>query len=601
MVRRPDAERIEAVVRDWQGPVYGLAVRMLGDRAEAEDATQEAFLRAFQRWDRFDPAREPGPWIYRVATRVLLNRLRAGRARKKAHDRLAAIPPRPAAEEDPVERAERERVVEEHVRRLPPEERAAVVLHYYAGLPQAEVAAALDEPRSTVQSRVARGLDALRDSLRSGGHAGLVPAVDAVMRGAPAPVAPAHLAPAIVEAAVSGAAVPAALVVGGVVVTQKLVLAVLAAALLLVGGGFAAGRVTAPDPAESDAKTVARLAEAESERDRLRGELDRRSSQALASATRGPGSVDPSATGHADVGASASTGAASAAPSTAAAAPPSGAVDWSRFGKLLAESVDALVAAEENEDEDLDPETKQKIMAILVEYQKAAAEARALSPKPFFDARVLPGFADAVVAIPLGLSADARAALDASVRASLDAAREDVAAAEGRPVAVHAARRRIVDAILESSRRVAPDAPADRRAKVEGLARALLAGDRSTDSVSVATPGGEARLAQRVVETWQRDLKLDDRQVELVRPIAQAFARAAVDVWTRHGVDARSSPETVAAAERDVLRALVEAERALDGVLTPEQRTRAANRRPSLFFPTSSETDHSMTTMGDGI
>src|SRR5437868_13817625 len=140
---RPDAVEFERFVLRRQASVHHLALRMTGDRAEAEDATQETFLRAFERFDRLDPDRDEVAWIHVVATRVVLNRLRAARPRRRALEAAAAAPATPAPEDPPVERREREEIVAEHVGRLPPDERAAVALTYYAGLAQTDVAEAV--------------------------------------------------------------------------------------------------------------------------------------------------------------------------------------------------------------------------------------------------------------------------------------------------------------------------------------------------------------------------------------------------------------------------------------------------------------------------
>src|SRR5262245_35518205 len=102
-----DAKRAtyERLVSDWARPVYGLARRMLRRPADADDATQEVFLRLWERIDLYDPSRPFQPWIYRVATRVVLNRIRGERTRE---GKEALAPPRTGAEptEEAVERRE---------------------------------------------------------------------------------------------------------------------------------------------------------------------------------------------------------------------------------------------------------------------------------------------------------------------------------------------------------------------------------------------------------------------------------------------------------------------------------------------------------------
>ena len=90
MTQRKRDSRFNDLVRDWQQPVYGLAMRMLGDAAEADDVTQEVFIRLLRDLDRYDSAREFRPWIYRVATNLILNRIRASKTRRRRETEAAA-------------------------------------------------------------------------------------------------------------------------------------------------------------------------------------------------------------------------------------------------------------------------------------------------------------------------------------------------------------------------------------------------------------------------------------------------------------------------------------------------------------------------------
>src|SRR5512136_956791 len=74
-VRQGHLEAYGELVRRYQGSVFGVCYRMLGERQEAEDLAQDAFLRGYERLDSFDLAYPFGPWIRRVAANLCLNRL----------------------------------------------------------------------------------------------------------------------------------------------------------------------------------------------------------------------------------------------------------------------------------------------------------------------------------------------------------------------------------------------------------------------------------------------------------------------------------------------------------------------------------------------
>src|SRR5262245_50804940 len=76
-------QETERIVEEWQGPVYGLARRILGNDADAADATQEIFLRVFRKLDTLDRSRPIKPWIFRVAAHHLQNCIRAREARRR--------------------------------------------------------------------------------------------------------------------------------------------------------------------------------------------------------------------------------------------------------------------------------------------------------------------------------------------------------------------------------------------------------------------------------------------------------------------------------------------------------------------------------------
>jgi RNA polymerase sigma-70 factor (ECF subfamily) len=82
--RSGDEAAFEQLVRRYQPRIYKLAVHLLRDRSEAEDVTQETFVRAFQALDRFDGRSEPFTWMYRIAVNLSLNLLRTRKVVRKS-------------------------------------------------------------------------------------------------------------------------------------------------------------------------------------------------------------------------------------------------------------------------------------------------------------------------------------------------------------------------------------------------------------------------------------------------------------------------------------------------------------------------------------
>jgi len=147
------------------GELYGFAMRSLGDAGLAEEAVQEAFVRAWRAGERFDP--EIGSlrtWLFAILRNVVID---LGRARA-ARPRVAEGGVEPTVE--PFDQALLSWQVEEAMRRLGDDHRRVLVETYYRGRPYAEVAAELGIPEGTVKSRVYYGLRALRVVLEEMGY-----------------------------------------------------------------------------------------------------------------------------------------------------------------------------------------------------------------------------------------------------------------------------------------------------------------------------------------------------------------------------------------------------------------------------------------------
>ena len=147
-----------------RGEIVGYLVRLLGDRQEAEDACQEAFLRAHRAFDRLGPDANSRAWLYRIATNTGLN---AARRRSHRTARAADVDPDalPAAAGPALEWREELRAVRRAVEALPPRQRAALMLRQFHDLGYAQIAATLGGNEVAARANVYQALKKLRAAL----------------------------------------------------------------------------------------------------------------------------------------------------------------------------------------------------------------------------------------------------------------------------------------------------------------------------------------------------------------------------------------------------------------------------------------------------
>ncbi len=155
------------LVQDQSPRVFRLALRLTGNRADAEDLTQEVFIRAFRSIHKFQPGTLEG-WLHRITTNLFLDSARrAGRVRlhELGNESANLASARTDAPDEIVDEADLDHDVSRALAALPPEYRAAVVLCDIEGLSYDEIAAVLDVKVGTVRSRIHRGRAQLRDAL----------------------------------------------------------------------------------------------------------------------------------------------------------------------------------------------------------------------------------------------------------------------------------------------------------------------------------------------------------------------------------------------------------------------------------------------------
>lgn len=181
----------DEVVREHSARVYRLAYRLTGNTADAEDLTQETFLRVFRSLHEYSPGTFEG-WLHRITTNVFLDKMR--RKQRIRFDALtdewaARLPSRSPSPEQVYADTHLDADIQEALNALPPHFRAAVVLCDIEGLTYEEVADVLDIKLGTVRSRIHRGRSQLRTALahraprpapersRSGRNTGPIPQV----------------------------------------------------------------------------------------------------------------------------------------------------------------------------------------------------------------------------------------------------------------------------------------------------------------------------------------------------------------------------------------------------------------------------------------
>ncbi|HEX2050759.1 MAG TPA: sigma-70 family RNA polymerase sigma factor [Actinomycetota bacterium] len=174
--RAGDARAYEALVRRYQGIAQRAAYVVTGDAAEAEDAAQDGFVKAYYALHRFRADASFRPWVLKIVTNEARNRrrsagrradlaLRAGRERSSGD---AAPSPEALAVDD-----ERRRALLDAVNGLRERDRLLIAYRYFLDLSEAEIAELLGCPRGTVKSRLSRALGRLRAAAPAAGAPGV--------------------------------------------------------------------------------------------------------------------------------------------------------------------------------------------------------------------------------------------------------------------------------------------------------------------------------------------------------------------------------------------------------------------------------------------
>ena len=156
----------ETLVNAHSAEIFGYLWRMVRDEADAQDCLQEAFLRAYRAYDRLDGRANQRAWLYRIATNVALTHLK--RQGREAARRLPLVPDLRADDPSPGEAAIWRETIEAvfaAVERLPPQQRAALILRKYQALSYTEIAGTLGCSEEAARANVYQAIKKLRSEL----------------------------------------------------------------------------------------------------------------------------------------------------------------------------------------------------------------------------------------------------------------------------------------------------------------------------------------------------------------------------------------------------------------------------------------------------
>jgi len=151
---RGDIEAWGEIVRRYKEAVFGIAFGILGNAHDAEDATQDAFIRAYENLERYDLKRKFSTWIFTITANICKNKLRRERFFAPLKDVAQLFGGEDPAEQ--LEREERQLLVQEALAALDEKYRAPLVLRYYGDLEYKEIAEVLGMPEGTVKTRIHR-------------------------------------------------------------------------------------------------------------------------------------------------------------------------------------------------------------------------------------------------------------------------------------------------------------------------------------------------------------------------------------------------------------------------------------------------------------
>lgn len=170
MVGRGDPDGATGLFQKYSEPLLRFADRMLSNRSEAEEVTQEVFLKMITRVEQYDGRAAVSSWLYAIAANACRDRLRrTKRAVVVPLDSVEEAPSKETGVEKRIHERDRRRAVRKALSRLSDEQREALILARYHGMPYAEIARTLEITEGAVKTRVFRAIETLKEVFSEGG------------------------------------------------------------------------------------------------------------------------------------------------------------------------------------------------------------------------------------------------------------------------------------------------------------------------------------------------------------------------------------------------------------------------------------------------
>jgi RNA polymerase sigma-70 factor (ECF subfamily) len=170
MVRRGDPDGAAGLFQKYSQPLLRFADRMLSNRAEAEEVSQEVFLKMITRVEQFDGRAAVSSWLYAIAANACRDRLRhSKRAVVVPLEAVAEAPSKETGAENSIHERQRRLAVRRALSQLSDEQREALILARYHGMPYAEIARTLEITEGAVKTRIFRAIETLKEVFSEGG------------------------------------------------------------------------------------------------------------------------------------------------------------------------------------------------------------------------------------------------------------------------------------------------------------------------------------------------------------------------------------------------------------------------------------------------
>lgn len=161
-----DSQAFREIVERYKNAVFALCYRMVQNREEAEDLSQEVFVKAYNSLTKYNPEYKFSTWILRIATNTTIDYLRKNRIQTLPLEEEIKTKHETVSAEETFFEQNKQRKIEKAIGELPEEYRSLILLYHYHGLSYKEMAENMNLPMSKVKNRLHRGRHLLKESLK---------------------------------------------------------------------------------------------------------------------------------------------------------------------------------------------------------------------------------------------------------------------------------------------------------------------------------------------------------------------------------------------------------------------------------------------------